>query len=384
MSASRSASVRRIAGRVGVAAVLIGLAACSSAPDRPRPAALESLPATATASQALWSQRVGSADFPLRLAVADETVVAASSDGEISAWDLSTGKSVWRGSAGARLAAGVGSDGRFAAVVTRDNELVVLDAGKPAWRHTLKSRTVTPPLVAGERVFVQGVDRAVHAFDVLDGRSLWTYQRSGDPLTLLQPGLLQPVGNTLWVGIGPRIVAIDPDTGASKQELVVAMPRGSNEVERLADLVGGSGRVDNALCVRAFQTSVACLQASLMAPSLRWSRPHNGNNGVAADPAIVVGADASDRVTAWRFGSGDVLWRSERLTHRGLTAPALLGRWVVLGDDEGYVHLLSREDGRTAFRLSTDGSAIHTPPVVVSGVLLTVTRAGRLDAWRIE
>ena len=59
-----------------------------------------------------------------------------------------------------------------------------------------------PREVAGERVFVMSVDRVVHAFDVLDGRRLWTLQRPGEALTLAQPGVLAAHKNTLVAGIG--------------------------------------------------------------------------------------------------------------------------------------------------------------------------------------
>ena len=81
---------------------------------------------------------------------------------------------------------------------------------REAWRAQLNSRVSTAPLVAGERVFVMGVDRAVQAFDAKDGTRLWTLQRPGDALTLLQNGVLTAVKDTLVAGQGPRLAGIDP------------------------------------------------------------------------------------------------------------------------------------------------------------------------------
>ena len=58
------------------------------------------------------------------------------------------------------------------AVVTRENEVVVLEAGRVLWRKPLPSAVLAAPLVAGERVFALTVDRQVIAFDALDGRRL--------------------------------------------------------------------------------------------------------------------------------------------------------------------------------------------------------------------
>src|SRR5262249_43272329 len=141
----------------------------------------------------------------------------------------------------------------FAAVVTRDGELVVFEQGQVKWRKPLAARVTTAPLVAGERVFVVGVDRIVRAFDALDGRRIWSLQRPSDPLTLSQAGVLVPFKDTLVVGQGPRMVGVDPTAGTVRWDVPVGSPRGANEIERLADLVAPSARVGNLICARSFQ-----------------------------------------------------------------------------------------------------------------------------------
>lgn len=374
---------RRVLPPAGLAAAVVAavaaLSACSSGLEKPRPAALEQLSAP-VALRPAWSQRVAEArKLPVRLAVANGVVVTASEDGTVAAFDVASGAARWRGQVDGRLTAGVGSDGRYAAVVTDNNEVVALDQGRVLWRLPVPARVVTAPLVAGERVFVQGVDRAVHAFDVIDGRRLWVYQRAGDPLALAQPGVLLPVGNTLWAGVGPRLVALEPVRGQLKQDVIVASPRGGNEVERLADLVAPAARVGEMVCVRSFQTAVSCVDTARAA--LVWTKSQSGFQGVAADDALVVGADANDRLIAWRRGSGEVFWRADQFVYRQLTAPVILGKHVVVGDGEGYLHLIARQDGRTVGRLSLDGSGFAAPPVVAAGRLIVLTRNGALQAF---
>ena len=146
---------------------LLALAACSA--DKPKPTPLETFEPRMTGSQ-VWTTRVGGIGFPMIPAVHDGVFYVASGDGDVLALQADTGDVLWRSSAGDRIVAGVGSDGRFTSVVTRGNEVVTFDSGREVWRKRVPSAVVTPPLVAGERVFVVGVDRAVHAFDALDGR----------------------------------------------------------------------------------------------------------------------------------------------------------------------------------------------------------------------
>lgn len=354
------------------------LAACGS--SKPSPASLESLGAPNVRLSTAWSQRVGSVDGQLSLAVTNGEVTTASTNGDIVSFDIATGKERWRAQARADLSAMVGSDGRYAAVVTQANELLTFDQGKLLWRERLPGRVITAPLVAGERVFVQAVDRSVRAYDVLDGRWLWQYQRpGGEPLALATSGVVAAFRDTLLVGQGARLVGLDPLKGTVRFDVNVGTPRGTNEVERLADLVGPLARVDDEACVRAFQLSVACME--LNRGSLRWTRPQAGRQAVAANERMVVGSDGADRLSAWKTENGDLLWRVDRFTYRNISAPVIWGNRVVFGDYDGYLHVLASDDGRTLARTELD-SALVAAPVVVDQTLLVVTRKGTLYALR--
>jgi outer membrane protein assembly factor BamB len=267
-------------------------------------------------------------------------------------------------------------------VVTRDNEVVVLERGAVKWRARLAARVATPPLVAGERVFVMGVDRVVSAFDALDGRLLWTLQRPGEALTLAQPGVVAAFKDTLLVGQGQRLTGVDPLRGTVRWEVPLANPRGTNEVERLADLIGPALRVGDIVCARSFQSAVGCADAQRA--TLLWTKNVGGIQAVGGDAELVVGADASDRITAWRASNGDLAWYNEALRYRGLSGPLVVGRTVIFGDAEGQVHFLDRSDGKTLLRLSTDGSPIVGVPVRSGNTILAVTRNGGLFAFRPE
>ena len=369
----------RTAVVLGVAAAAVSLVGCAS--DKPKPTPLSAL-TPKIAGRQVWQAKLDGARFPLGIVSVAGQYVVAGDDGTVLALDAATGREVWRGQAGAKLAAGVGSDGRFAAVVTAQQELVVLDRGQPAWRARLGARTLTPPLVAGERVFVMSVDRVVRAFDALDGRRLWTFQRPGDPLGLAQPGVVSAFRDTLVVGQGPRMVGLDSLKGTVVWDVAVANPRGTNEVERLAELVGPAARQGNALCVRAFQSAVGCVAGER--GTLQWARNVGGSRAVGADEAVVVAGDASDRLTAWKRANGDLAWTNESFLHRELGGMVVTGKSVVFGDAQGMVHFLDRDSGEPVLRLPTDGSAIAGAPALSGTTLLVATRAGGLFAFRPE
>ena len=165
-------------------------------------------------------------------------------------------------------------------------------------------------------------------------------------------------------------------------DIAAASPRGTNEVERLADLVGPASRVLDSLCVRAFQSAVTCVNAAR--GTVVWSKAAGGTEGVGGDAQFVFGADASDRLTAWRRVTGDVAWSSDKFLHHGLTSPLSTGTTVVYGDAQGLVHWLSRDKGEAQLRLPTDGSAVIAAPVASGLTMLIVTARGGLFAFRPE
>lgn len=370
------------ATRVALVFVIVGLfAACSSGPEKPRPAELAPN-AGLLGVRLAWTSKVGAVDFPLDVKVIGNTVAVASSDGVVASFDTRTGAELWRTNVGAQIAAGVGSDGRIAAVVTRSNELIALDAGREIWRQKLSAQGFTAPLVAGERVFVLAGDRSVTAFDAQSGRKLWNQQRPGESLVLRQAGVLVAVGDTLVAGLAGRLVGINPANGTSRWEFPIASPRGTNDIERLVDLVGRISREGDVVCARAFQAAVGCVDTAR--GTLLWTKPAIGSVGVHGDDKYVFGAEGDGKLVAWRRADGERAWVSERLRYRTLTAPLVIGRSIAVGDDTGLIHLLSREDGSALTRVATDGSAVVAAPVLAGGTLVVVTRSGGVFGFKPE
>lgn len=358
----------------------LGLVACSSSGNRPKPAELTSLLPMMSVRQA-WLQPLGGhAGHTPSLSAHGDKVFASSGSGQLALIDVTSGADVWRIQLGVALTAGVGADGHLAAVVSERNEVIAVAGGKEVWRQRLTSAVYTPPLVAGQRVFVVGADRTVSAFDGNTGTRLWSQSKSSDGLVLRQAGVLTAVGDTLVVGLGGRLVGFNPNNGSVRWDVAMATPRGGNDVERLVDLLAPVSRLGNELCARAYQTAVACVDAQN--GRLKWTQIADGRTGVTGDDKLVIGTESDGRVMAWQRSTGQKAWSDSSLLHRDLGSPLILGRSVAVPDGLGLVHLLSREDGHAMARLTTDGSPAATAPVLAGDTLMVITRNGNLFAWR--
>lgn len=371
----------------GLAALLLSgtLAGCSlwsRGAAKPQPQELGPNVALLGVRQA-WSLKTGpQTGARTDLAVQGDLLAVSSSDGGVAVVDVRRGAELWRASAEDAVLTGPGFDGSRLAVGLRDSSVAVFKDGKQLWRQRLGGALYTPPLVAGGRVFVSAADRTITAYDAETGRKLWSQQRPGDPLVLRQPGVLVAAGNTLLAGAGGRLVALNPDNGMLLWDTAVAVARGANDVERLVDLVGRTSRVGNSLCARAFQAAVGCVDLSRAATT--WSVSAAGAEGIHGDADTVYATESNGVVLALSRRDGSRLWSLDRYKHRRLTAPLVLGRSVVFGDDSGLVHLVSKEDGAPLNRLSIDGTGIAAAPVVAADTLVVLTRGGNLVAFRPE
>jgi outer membrane protein assembly factor BamB len=365
--------------RLSLAGVCVALAACSGT-SRPKPTEIPGVPVLQEV-RTNWTANVGKVDFPLVVSAREDRIALANSQGTVAVLDAITGKDIWRLKLDQAISAGVGSDGQQLAVVTRNNELITLQDGKVQWRQNLPAQSFTAPLVAGARVFVLTADRSVIAFDGATGRQLWTQQRPGEPLVLKQAGVLLAFKNTLVVGLSGRLVGLDPNTGVIRWESAIATPRGTNDVERLVDLVAPFDRVGDVVCVRAFQTSVGCVNAE-RGQGL-WTRPSSGEMGVSGNENLLITPLSNGVVQAWSRATGERVWETERLKYRLLSAPLVTPRGVLVADNGGWLYLLSLADGALLNRIKLDSEELATAPVFAGGRYVVVTREGRVTGLQI-
>lgn len=362
------------------AALLSGCALFSSSVPGPAP-----LPPSsgALSPAAAWSLSLGSSSGPGFVpVVAAGSIWAAASDGTVARISLESGQPAWRIQAGKPLTAGVGSDGNMAVVATRDGELRAFDAqGRALWSAAVGAEVVTAPAVADNTVVVRASDNRVLAFEAGSGKRLWNFQRQNPPLVLRNAGGIAVVPGTAFIGMpGGRLVALALNSGAPRWDVALAQPRGANELERIADVVGSPLVIGREICAVAYQGRIGCFE--LATGRLLWSQEFSSATGFDIDDLGLVSVDAADRVQAFDR-RGQAGWRTTGFDRRQLSAPFISGPALVTGDREGRVLWLTRDRGMLGAVTSTDGKPIVAPPVGAKGTVVVQTTGGSLYAWRL-
>lgn len=382
----------RIGAKLTCMGMLAILAGCSSlnpfaskqAPRNP-PAALEDFRQTLPV-RTVWSASVGNAGpVVFSPAIAGESVFAAAADGSLMRLGASTGNVEWRINVGARLTGGVGSDGTTVAVAAEKGVLMAFDStGQLRWKTQASSEILSAPAVGQGLVVVRSVDNRIAAFDVESGSRRWVAQRPSPPLTLRTAPGIAIAGGTAYVALpGGRLAALALNNGGARWEVAVGDPRGTTELERIADLSGTPVVAGRDVCAAAYQGRVACFDAVTGAP--RWAKDLSSDVGVGVDERHVYGVDERGAITAFNRETGSGVWRNHKLANRRLSAPVAIGGAIAVGDFEGYIHFLSREDGALLARTSTDGSQVLAAvPLVVGKSAVFQTQAGTVVALATE
>ena len=362
--------------------VLLGLLAACGSSSRPEPPPIGEFKAQ-QAIKTLWTFKFASAEqLNQSLQIVNDHVALASADGNVAVVNTTDGKLSWKYALGMRLLSGAGFDGEKLAVISASNELVVLQDGKLLWRKRMKAQSYTNPLVAGDRVFVLLADRSVAAFDAGTGQPLWTQQRPGEPLVLKQNGVLSAFQNSLLAGMGGHLVSLNPDNGQILWDVAIANPRGINDLERLVDLVASPSRVRNSVCVRAFQAQIGCVDASRGA--LVWNKSSVGIKGLGGEAEVLVSSESNGVVRAWSRSTGERVWDTDRLKYRELSAPLWTTKGVVVGDEGGWIYVLSGKDGSLLNRLQTTASGFASAPTpMADGGFVMLSRNGQLSAYQL-
>lgn len=340
------------------------LAGCSlfSSKSRYEPAPLVQFTPEVSAA-VRWHVDVGNeAGIGFAPVVAGDAVYAAAQNGSVVKIDLASGRVVWRAEAARRLQAGVGSDGGTTAVVTPDGEVIAFDdSGKEIWRAMASSEVLIPPAVGEGLVVVRSGDYRVQAFDARTGERRWSVQRPGPSLALRAVNQMLVAGGYVFTGLpGGKVVAINTTNGVVQWEGTVAVPRGASELERVADVVGRPAVSQNVLCAVAFQGRIACFDVQRGGDTV-WARDFSGASGMTVDISSAFASDVQGVMYGFLLSGGSNIWKQDALRHRQLSAPASIDGLVAVGDYEGYVHFLAREDGRLMARVATDGDAILAP-----------------------
>lgn len=337
-------------------------------------------------SKVLWQAKVGdAADFDFSPVVDAGYAYAASSVGEVVKLDITNGKQEWRVSVGEKLTGGVGVGGSLVMVGSSKGAVYAYDiSGKLLWKSKLSSEVLSAPRYFDGTVIVRTGDSRIYGVNAADGSRKWVYERSNPALTLRSSAGLVVDGGAVYAGFGGgKMVAVRADNGKLLWEASVAQPKGVTEIERIADITSLPVFDGPLVYAVAYQGRIAAIDR--ISGRVVWNRDISSLTGLNVEDGRIFLSHHFGSVYALDYTTGKTFWRQADLKYRQLTAPVPMGNFIAIGDVEGYVHFLSRDDGAFLTRVKTGGNAVMPQMVLInSSTVLAQTRDGGLYAVQIK
>ncbi|WP_163930446.1 outer membrane protein assembly factor BamB [Paraferrimonas sp. SM1919] len=394
----------RYFSRVALVAGLTMLAACSSTDDEEQKTAVAPLKKIEQRVELkeVWSASVGDGVenyfSRLRPAVNYGKIYVADRYGSIIAFDKKSKDIVWQQdfsevfrehalakNKGARISAGLTVARNKVFVGSERGLLVALEAktGELAWEQLLKGELLSPPVVADNTVIVHAGSGTVYALNVDNGEELWRFEAQLPALTLR--GTSEPIfeaGGVFVGGADGKVSVLVAANGQPAWEQSTLEVKGSNDLERMADIDSKPLIIRDTLYTIGYNGNLTALE--IRSGRVKWQRQYSSFHNLESSYNRIFLVDDSDTIHAIDSENGLEVWSNSDFKNRQLTAAVRVGEYLLVGDLEGYLHVLATTDGSNVGRLRIDGSGIFSHPVVMDDQLLIQTRAGKIALVSIE
>jgi outer membrane protein assembly factor BamB len=328
-----------------------------------------------------WSTDVGEPGrFTYAPVLADNMVYAVNAEGTVTQLAADNGKILWQTELNEPISSSVGLGGGLILAGTSKGHLYALNMnGKKLWNAILSSEIQGQPRYFDGTVIVRTSDHHIYGIDAADGRRKWVYERATPSLSLKNQAGIVVDGGAVYAGFpGGKLVAIRADNGKLLWEATVAQPKGVTEIERIADITS-LPFVDGAMVyVVAYQGKVAGVDRQR--GQVAWSRDISSYVGLTVDNNKIYLSHTIGSVYSLDTSNGKTFWRQGNLGYRHLTVPLPLSSVVAVGDLEGYIHLLSQDDGSFVGRTQLGSKPIMSLVAGTNNQFLAQSRDGHIYA----
>ncbi len=336
-------------------------------------------------TRVVWSTSIGSGQDDLSVKIppvyAYGKIYLVDAYGKVAAVNPKNGKKIWSKDFDIPIAGGPAVGNKIVAFGTSQGEVYVLDAetGEKKWQASVSSEVISSPAVGDGYVVVRTTDGKIFAFDGATGERAWFYDESLPSLTLR--GNSSPVifGGGVIAGFSNgKLAVFILENGQMAWEKRIATAIGGSEIQRLVDVDLQPLVVGSSIYIGSFNGNLASL--NYRNGEFNWQRELSTYRDLAVGELLLFVTHENSYLSAVNRSNGVIIWTQKDLHRRQLTAPAVLGDYVVVADFEGYLHWISQKTGKIVSRKSIDSSGFSAKPLVIDDTLIVYAKDGSLYA----
>lgn len=368
--------------------LLLFLVACGSKKDEIKPNELLDLSEQGVI-KTLWKRDLKSSEraYGYKLVPAEQngSLYVATQAGNVYSLDAKTGKSNWQTDLDVEVSAGPGVGDTVLVLGGPEGQVVALDidTGTEIWRTSVSSEVLSPPVVDRNKVVVRTQDGRIYGFSIQTGKRDWSFDTNIPNLTLRGNSTPIAKGGRIYVGFdNGRVAALNIIDGSVLWQQNVINSQGKTEIDRIADIDGDIAVIATDL----YLSSAADKTLSVATESGRalWSQNIGSVTGVTVSRRSLYLTDNQSTVHQLNRTDGSKGWSQKDLLNRNLTKPTFYLGDLVVGDFEGYLHVLDGVSGAVINRIRVGGDQFYHAPVVAGDVIYTYNHDGTLTALQFN
>lgn len=337
----------------------------------------------------IWSVDLGAgADATsslLRPAVLGDQIYVSDYAGRVSARNIADGRSIWSVNLRTDISGGTGIGDGLVFVASAEGVVYALEQsdGSIRWQKQINSEVLAAPQAGSGVTIVFAQDGRITALDSVNGEELW--HADADKPLLTVRGNAQPaiVDNVVLIGQDSgKVAAYRLEDGATLWITRVAIPEGSNELQRMVDIDAAPLYANGLVYGLSFQGGIMAIDPQTGRGT--WFQESSSVNEIGLFGGTLAITDVGGKVTAFSSVSGQLLWESDTVINRGVTGPVVHENAVAVADFEGYVHLFRRNTGTMVNRIRVGGAPVRSPLIPIEDGFLVFDMEGRLTALKFS
>ncbi len=318
-------------------------------------------------------------------ALLGDAIYAASTNGRIYKIDAQTGKRQWSVKLrNETITGGVGVGGGLVLVGTDQGLVHALrqQDGSIAWTSELDSEILASPVTEGDVVVARTGDGKMYGLSSFDGERVWTISRQLPRLTIRgesRPLLTQGV---VFAGFSDGyLVALEAKNGRNLWDFPISFPRGTNEIDRLADIDTDPLLVGDRIYLSSYQEVTHALDVRNQ--RVAWSVDVSSYHALSYDAAFLYISDRNGVVHQIDRSSGEKSWSQDGLRLFPISAPISVGAFVIVGEGDGNLYVMDKNDGQLIGRHGFGARSVIGAPIVEGNTIYLLDSDGALQSLNV-
>ncbi|MFL2698977.1 MAG: PQQ-binding-like beta-propeller repeat protein, partial [Gammaproteobacteria bacterium] len=232
-----------------------------------------------------------------------------------------------------------------------DGNVISLDQnnGSILWTSNVKGEVLAPPAIDTKFVIVKTGSGELIALNKISGEIVWSYRSKLPALTIR--GSSSPVieNNFVYVSFdNGRLGVFELDSGYPLWDGAISYVSGSSELENLIDS-DSSPVIDGGLVFTSnYQGNINIFDIAQKRSV--WQSESSSFYSPLLLRGLIILVEANSNLKTFSNQSLEQSWKSDEYLNRNLSNPVGFNGYVIVGDFEGYIHIIDPLNGQTIAR----------------------------------